>query len=148
MERGSNSLSQQMDKKLIAPCGMNCGVCRGYLAYSRKIPKLRGEVIHCSGCLEHNKQCAYLKGHCVLLREHKLDYCFECKEFPCKRLKTLDERYRKKLWGVSFTQNLMEIKDKGIDEFLRHQEEEHRCPKCGGVISVHDRKCYDCMSAM
>lgn len=137
-----------MDKKLIAPCGMNCGVCREYLAYSRKIPKLRGEVIHCSGCRECNKECAYLKGHCVLLREHKLDYCFECKEFPCKRLKKLDERYRKKLWGVSFTQNLMEIKDKGIDEFLRHQEEEHRCPKCGGVISVHDRKCYDCMSAM
>ena len=137
-----------MDKKLIAPCGMNCGVCREYLAYSRKIPKLRGEVIHCSGCRERNKQCAYLKGHCVLLREHKIDYCFECKEFPCKRLKKLDERYRKKLWGVSFTQNLMEIKDKGIDEFLRHQEEEHRCPKCGGVISVHDRKCYDCMSAM
>jgi len=49
---------------------------------------------------------------------------------------------------MSFTQNLMEIKDKGIEEFLRHQEEEHCCPKYGGVISVHDKKCYDCMSAM
>lgn len=114
METDSNSLSQQMDKKLIAPCGMNRGVCREYLAYSRKIPKLRGDIIHCSGCRERNKQCAYLKGHCTQLREHKIDYCFACKEFPCKRLKKLDERYRKKQWGVSFTQNLMEIKDKDI----------------------------------
>lgn len=114
MEIDSNSLSQQMDKKLIAPCGMNCRVCREYLAYSRKIPKLRGDIIHCSGCRERNKQCAYLKGHCTQLREHKIDYYSECKEFPCKRLKKLDERYRKKQWGVSFTQNLMEIKDKDI----------------------------------
>ena len=42
----------------------------------------------------------------------------------------------------------MEMKDKGINEFLKHQEEKHRCPKCGGVISVHDKKCYDCMSVM
>jgi len=39
----------------------------------------------------------------------------------------------------------MEIKDKGIEEFLRHQEEKHCCTKCGGVISVHDKKSYDCM---
>ena len=89
-------LSQQRDKNLIAPCGMNCGVCRGYLAYSRNIPKLRGEVTHCSGCLERDKQCAYLKRHCVQLKEHKIDYCFECEGFPCKRLEKLDERYRKK----------------------------------------------------
>jgi hypothetical protein len=142
------STRRQMDKNLIAPCGMNCGVCRGYLAYSRNIPKLRGKVIHCSGCRERNKHCAYLKGRCVQLTEHKINYCFECEEFPCERLEKLDERYRRKQWDVSFTGNLMEIKDKGINEFLKHQEEKHRCPKCGGVISVHDKKCYDCMSVM
>ena len=89
-------------KKLIAPCGMNCGVWRGYLAYSKNILRLRGNVIHCSGCRERNKQCAYLKGHCAQLRERKIDYCFECKEFPCNGLKKLDERYRKKRWDMSF----------------------------------------------
>jgi len=98
--------------------------------------------------MRRNKQCAFLKGRCAQLRERKIDCCFECKEFPCNRLKKLDERYRKKRWDTLFTQNLMEIKDKGIEEFLRHQEEKHCCTKCSGVISVHDKKCYDCMPAM
>jgi len=102
---------------------MNCGVCRGYLAYSKNIPRLRVDVTHCSGCRERNKQCAYLKGHCAQLGERKIDYCFECKEFPCTRLKKLDERHRKKQWDMSFTQNLTEIKDKGIEEFLKPRKE-------------------------
>jgi len=36
---------------LIAPCGMNCGVCKAYLAYSYGVPEKKGQVTHCAGCI-------------------------------------------------------------------------------------------------
>jgi hypothetical protein len=41
-------------------------------------------------------------------------------------------------------ENLKEMKTKGKDEFLKSQTEKYRCPSCGGVIFVHDGKCYSC----
>jgi rubrerythrin len=47
-------------------------------------------------------------------------------------------------YGMSMVENLKELKAKGIAEFLKNQEAKYRCPACGDVISVHDRKCYSC----
>jgi len=132
-----------MDKNLIAPCGINCGICSAYLAYSRNIPKKRGKISHCIGCRPRDKQCAYLKGNCEILRENKVDFCFECKNFPCNRLKHIDERYRND-FNMSLIENLYEIKNEGVDKFLENQKEKYKCSKCGGVICVHNKKCYDC----
>jgi len=34
-----------MDKNLIAPCGINCGICSAYLAYSQNIPKKKAKLV-------------------------------------------------------------------------------------------------------
>jgi rubrerythrin len=62
---------------------------------------------------------------------------------PCENLDGLDRRYRKR-YGMSMVENLKELKAKGIEEFLKNQEAKYSCPACGGVVSVHDRKCYSC----
>jgi hypothetical protein len=134
---------KEFDRDLIAPCGMNCGICSGYLAYSRNIPKKRGKIIHCIGCRPRNKQCAFLKGYCTRLRNGKIGFCYECSDFPCYRLGHLDKRYRER-YGMSMIENLNEIKKDGIDKFLKNQREKYRCPKCGGVICIHNKKCFDC----
>jgi hypothetical protein len=41
-------------------------------------------------------------------------------------------------------ENLEYILDNWIDKFLRKQEKKYQCPECGGVICVHNRKCYSC----
>jgi ribosomal protein S27AE len=41
-------------------------------------------------------------------------------------------------------ENLKELKEKGMEEFLRGQREKYECPNCGDVFSVHDGKCYAC----
>jgi hypothetical protein len=33
-------------------------------------------------------------------------------------------------------------KENGIEKFLQKQEEKYKCPECGGVIYVHNNKCY------
>jgi hypothetical protein len=128
---------------LIAPCGMNCGICKAYLAYSRRVPYRKGEISHCTGCLVRNKKCAFIKRNCGKLRKKQIRFCYECADMPCKQLAKLDEYYRAH-YGMSMVENQKAMKEKGIDEFLKGQAEKYRCISCGDVISVHDGKCYAC----
>jgi len=128
---------------LIAPCGMNCGLCSGYLAYANNLEKKRGKIIHCTGCLPRNKQCAFIKKHCDLLINNKIRFCYECPDFPCKNLQTLDKRYRTR-YNMSMIDNLEFIRDNGIDKFLRQQSKKYKCPTCDGMICIHNGKCYQC----
>ena len=128
--------------ELITPCGMNCGICKRYLAYSRGIPEEKGKVIHCLGCLPQNRNC-FIKRGCKKLRQDDIKYCYECEDMPCENLDRIDRRYRKR-YNMSMVENLRELKEKGMKQFLKSQEEKYECPICGDVISVHDGKCYAC----
>jgi hypothetical protein len=135
-----------IDPQLIAPCGMNCAICSSYLAYKNNIPRIRGKITYCKGCRPRNKQCSFLKKQCrddLKLLKGKVDFCFECNFFPCDRLKHLDERYQRE-FGMSMVENLMEIKEKGIQVFIKSQSEKYKCSKCDGLISIHNKKCFVC----
>ncbi|MCW4001064.1 MAG: DUF3795 domain-containing protein [Candidatus Bathyarchaeota archaeon] len=136
-------MENRLNADLIAPCGMNCGVCKAYLAYSRGVPKKKGEVSHCSGCRERNKNCAFLKRDCEKIRKQQISSCHLCTDMPCARLTHLDEHYRLR-YSMSMVENLKAIRDKGMEAFLESQAEKYRCPSCGDVVSVHDGKCYVC----
>jgi hypothetical protein len=41
-------------------------------------------------------------------------------------------------------ETLRGIKASGIEEVMKAQRERHRCPHCGGVICIHNGKCYTC----
>ncbi len=140
--RWNVSQMAENERNLVAPCGMNCGVCTAYLAYARNIPKQRG-VIHCSGCRVRNKTCAFIKKACPQKIGKNLSYCFECTQFPCERLNKLDARYRRD-YNMSMVKNLTLMKEHGIEAFLKAQHEEYGCKKCGGMTSVHNGFCYDC----
>jgi len=128
--------------ELVAPCGMNCALCKAYIAYSHGIPRQRGKVTHCAGCLPRGKNC-YIKRGCKKLSKHQIQLCSECETIPCEKLAHLDKRYRER-YGMSMVENLKMLKAKGMDEFLASQTEKHRCPSCGDVVCVHDGKCYSC----
>jgi hypothetical protein len=130
------------DENLIAPCRMNCGICKAYLAYSHNIPRTKG-VTHCTGCRPRNKQCAYLKGQGCQIRNGEIRYCSECADFPCAHLRGIDNRYHTR-YNYSFIENLVELKKIGADQFLKNQETRYKCPQCSGVISIHDSRCYNC----
>jgi hypothetical protein len=128
---------------VIAPCGMNCGICKAYLAYSRGVPYKKGEIYHCTGCRVRDKKCAFIKRDCEKLRKKQISFCYECQEMPCERLAKLDQRYIS-YYGMSMLENQKMIKEKGMTEFLRSQSEKYRCPQCGDIVSVHNGKCYSC----
>jgi hypothetical protein len=122
----------------IAPCGMNCGTCIGYLR----------ERNRCYGCRIPFDDKAKTRVRCVikncrLLSGVSSGFCYECKEYPCKRLKQLDKRYRTK-YRTSFLENLQMIRDKGIEGFLEFESTRRTCPECGAILSVHRNNCLKC----
>jgi hypothetical protein len=134
---------QEQRARLIAPCGMYCGVCGAYLAYSHDVPRKRGAIVHCTGCRARGKRCAYLKGHCPPLASGDVDFCFECVDYPCARLQHLDSRYRRD-YGMSLIDNLDLVRGAGVQALVERQQTRFGCARCGQLQSVHNQKCYVC----
>ena len=120
---------------LIAPCGMNCSICRAYLRDKKKCPGCRGsdkeKSISCVRC--QIKNCTKRSGK----------YCYSCVDYPCARLKHLDKRYRTKYY-MSMVDNLNNLKKVGIIAFAKNEIKRWTCLKCQGTICVHGGVCFEC----
>jgi hypothetical protein len=121
--------------RLIAPCGMNCGICRAFLRDKNKCPSCRGS--------DKNKSTSCLRCRIMKCTKRTGKYCFACVEYPCKRLKHLDKRYRTK-YQMSMIENLDKIKKNGIRVFTKNETKRWTCSKCQGVVCVHGGECLVC----
>jgi hypothetical protein len=126
---------------LIATCGMNCGICVAHLRSKNVCP---GCSIKDPSKSKTRSDCSL--SNCILLNAKGSDFCYGCGEYPCKRLKHLDKRYRTK-YHMSMIENLENIKKLGIHHFVQNEQERWRCPECGGVICVHKGYCLACNAA-
>ena len=45
---------------------------------------------------------------------------------------------------MSVKDNLQVLRESGLDSLIEIQYQEHRCSRCDGLISVHNRKCFKC----
>ena len=132
-----------MREELIAPCGMNCGICSGYLASKYDVKSKGIKMPYCIGCRPRDKKCAFLKKRCNLLLQGKVQYCYECDDFPCLNLEHIDKRYRSS-FRMSMIENLKFIKEKGIMQFLDQEADKWKCPECGAEICCHNGICFNC----
>jgi hypothetical protein len=132
-----------MEEQLIAPCGMNCALCVSYLAMKNDINKEGFHRRYCPGCIPRGKHCLFMKDQCAKVGKGQVRFCSECDDFPCKRLKTLDARYRAK-YHMSMIENLAFIQKHGMDAFLQKEEDAWRCGQCGQTICCHNGICLHC----
>jgi hypothetical protein len=132
-----------MDEKLIAPCGINCAVCIAYLSNVNDINKKGFHKKYCEGCLPRGKNCLHMGDSCTKLRDGLVRFCYECVDFPCRHLKTLDKRYASK-YHLNVIENLRSIKEQGMEGFLETERRKWRCPDCGGTICCHNGLCLGC----
>jgi len=127
-----------MKKELVAPCGMNCGICKAYYREKNPCPGCRGpDENKPRSCIE----CKVVK--CDIIKNSESGFCFECKDIPCNRLKNLDKRYKTK-YHMSMIENLLFIKDEGMDAFLDKEKQKWSCPECGGIVTCHGGRCLKC----
>lgn len=127
-----------MENFLIAPCGMNCGICIAHLREKNICPGCRREdkhkPNHCVNCSIKN---------CIELLKSDSGFCYNCNKYPCKRLKQLDKRYRLK-YKMSMIENLENIRKLGLDAFIFAERERWKCATCGESICVHRGFCLTC----
>ncbi|MFO7637498.1 MAG: DUF3795 domain-containing protein [Clostridia bacterium] len=132
-----------MQENLIAPCGMNCGVCISYLAKKQDLNQKGFHRMYCEGCRPRGKNCLHMGDRCPVLGKGLVRFCYECGDFPCKRLKALDKRYRTK-YHMSMIDNLRTIQEHGMIRFLSDEEKKWSCPECNQTVCCHNGLCLHC----
>lgn len=90
----------------ITLCGDNCSYCPRFIAKTEEELKRVAELwyriglrdhivplveIACEGCSSH-KTCTYHLVECI--KEHNVNKCKECSDFPCDKLNSMLERSR------------------------------------------------------
>ena len=125
----------KMEPEMIAPCGMNCRLCMAYIRPTKACEGCHGKDTakprHCTDCAIKN--CG----------KRKTDFCYGCEEFPCRALRRLNSRYRKK-YHMDMVKNLEYIKKYGMKLFLQEEEKRWTCDACGAVLCVHHDTCPVC----
>ena len=111
MKEKGTEISQQ----IIGACGVICNNCKIYKApnnpeiaeelvehFQGKWENVKQQDFHCEGCRSDlsghwNPDC-WIRKCCI--SEKKLNYCYECSEFPCLKFKDWtkkDKRYEEAL---------------------------------------------------
>lgn len=127
--------AEAIEVSMLAACGINCTAC--YMHLGKK---------PCAGCRAESSKRNNYCGRCKIRNcsvEKGLSYCFECEQFPCKLIKSIDKRYRVG-YGISLIENSLAAKEKGIEAFLSENLKRYTCTSCGGIISMHDGDCSEC----
>ena len=99
----------------IACCGIDCGLCPRYYTDGKS---------RCPGCMgekffKQHPSCSILT---CCVKNQGLETCAECPQYPCEKIRQWDladsfVTHKKSL------ENLRQIKDRGILEFIKQQEE-------------------------
>lgn len=142
MKQSDQVKAKTISEDLIAPCGMNCRLCWGYIRDKNRCPGCLGNESEGGQKSKHRTTCRIK--NCAQIVSGKAKYCSEsCHGFPCARLRQLDKRYRTK-YVMSMIGNLKMISKVGLKGFVRKEAMKWTCPKCGCIICVHRPTCLAC----
>lgn len=101
----------ERENQLFSLCGLNCGLC----------PMFLGQ--HCGGCGNGNQSCKI--AGCSL--EHgKIQYCYECEQYPCEKYQHMDE-YDIFITSRRRTADLERAQSIGIEQYNLEQQEKFFC---------------------
>ena len=137
--------------ELVSPCGLYCGVCSIYYAYSNNNQKLKEKIakvynetpdkIACKGCRSDMvywycticqiKTCALEKG---------FEGCYQCQEFPCDKIESFPVPEGKK----HILRAVPEWRKLGTEQWIKEEEKLFSCNKCGDHFFRGARKCPSC----
>ena len=129
-------MPEKIEADMFARCGMNCMVCYKHCYHKKPcagcLNSDRGKPEHCRKC--RIKDCAAGKN---------ITYCYECADFPCKQIKSLEKSYNSR-YHASLLENSNDVKEHGMKALLEKHRRKYKCPDCGGIISLHVAECSEC----
>jgi hypothetical protein len=145
---------KKIDKALLAPCGLYCGVCAVYIAHKDKNTKFKERIvsvypfttkpeqIECTGCLSDGiifefcrfcsiKSCVQKKG---------IEGCHQCDEFPCKYIDNFIMPVGKKV----ILRAIPQWREWGTEKWVQEEIKRYHCPECGNPLFRGAKKCNKC----
>lgn len=97
----------ERENQLLSLCGLNCGLCPMFLGN------------YCGGCGNSNQSCKTAR--CSL--EHGgIEYCYECKQYPCEKYQKVDE-YDSFITHRRQIADLERARRIGIEQYNQEQRE-------------------------
>jgi hypothetical protein len=144
-------MTDEKKEALLGICGVYCGACETYRAYNDKdLILVEWEIkmgmpaneIYCEGCGSNlvNQWCSKCQFRKCVAKQG-IRFCFECKDFPCKRLVDFSKTRPHRELGI---RNLQQLKGMSVREWLRLQDKRWTCNRCGKRLHWYAEKCPDC----
>ena len=149
----------EVNKALLSPCGLYCGVCAIYIAHRDNNQKFKQillpiykafaknvEDISCTGCLSDGivfpmcKMCPIKK--CT--KEKGIEGCHQCDEFPCKNINNFPVPIAKKI----MLRSIPTWRELGTEKWVEEEEKRYICPECGNKLFRGAKKCNICKVAV
>jgi len=128
-------------EQMIAPCGLNCSLCKEAL-------KAENPCQGCNGDSSVKPEYCSLRCKIIIcsMRESLAgEFCDKCPSYPCEHILEREHRYAAAYAMVeSPIQNLKRIREEGMEQFLSSEREAWSCTACGGIICVHTGVCSQC----
>ena len=118
-------------------CGLFCGTCSYFSE-------------ECEGCLSNKVaaqcvECRYGFRSCA--KENGITRCYECSDFPCKRLADFIPAHVEN--GIVHHENvindLLLMREIGVQTWVDKQVETHTCAACGKMIYWHETHMHKCL---
>ena len=126
---------------MVAPCGLDCSLCKRALAETDPCPG-------CHGPDENKPEFCSRKCGIILCRkrlENGYTFCDECPDYPCEDVREKETRYTSKYpLYESPAENLRDIRKFGLECFLENQRSKWTCGECGEAVPVHTGICTGC----
>lgn len=126
-------------KQMTAPCGRDCFNCLLYLAReNQQIRRFMANKFNIAEELADCEGCRNIEGKCKLFdsmgfsdtcktykcsMEKKVDFCYECNDFPCDLLHPLADRADLLPHNLK-VYNLCMIKKMGVEEWAKNKAKE------------------------
>ena len=154
---------------LAAACGTYCGACPAYINKHGTDEQLKMRLqkssssgptkamngippsnwmdgLLCDGCLSGGMLAAHCQNCNIRLcaaNKQNDSRCSDCEELPCYRITNLINM-GSYLHRKEYLPNLEKIREMGVQEWVKYEEERWRCPQCGLPMSWYDAECAGC----
>jgi hypothetical protein len=147
----------KINRALLAPCGLYCGVCAIHIAdrdNNSKFKKILVDVykpfsktvedIKCKGCLAEKEEDIF--GYCKMcpirdcVKSKGFESCYQCEDFPCKFIDKFPVPVGKKV----ILRAIPQWKELGTEKWVEAEENRYHCPDCGNSLFRGAKRCNKC----
>jgi predicted RNA-binding Zn-ribbon protein involved in translation (DUF1610 family) len=144
----------EINRDLLAPCGLYCGVCGIMIADRDDNQKFKErlctvynvgvEEIKCTGCMSDDTESKFLYcrvcpiRECVIARGY--EGCHQCDDWPCKAIDDFVMPVGKKVMDRAIPR----WREWGTEKYVVEEEKRYHCPSCGGELFRGAKRCRAC----